>query len=115
MPTYTYVCSECGLREDYSRLIAERDREEHCPREGFCTGRMKRDAVGSMRPHTDTGYQKPILSDALAVHASQIDEAKRRFPHHEFAPDGRMVLRSHRERQRVLKDLGMHDRDGFSG
>jgi hypothetical protein len=72
-----------------------------------------RDAVASMQPKTDLGYDSPLLSDALGVHPSQIAEAKRRFPHHNFAPDGRMILGSHYERKRVLKDLGMHDRDSY--
>jgi hypothetical protein len=64
-----------------------------------------------MQPHTDPGYQTPILSDALGVHPSQIAEAQSKFPHHNFTPDGRMVIRSHTERNRILKELGFHDRN----
>jgi hypothetical protein len=49
------------------------------------------------------------LSEALGVHPSQIDEARRRFPHHEFAPDGRMVIKSVAHRKKVLKELGYAD------
>jgi hypothetical protein len=63
----------------------------------------------SMRPHTDTGFQTEQLSDALGVHPDQIPEAQKKFPHHRFHPDGRMILGSAGERKRVLKDLGFHD------
>lgn len=65
--------------------------------------------------HTDRGYQTPILSEALGVNPSQINEAKQRFPHHNFTPDGRMILSSHTERRQVLKELGFRDWDGVSG
>lgn len=109
MPRYEYVCPVCGHREDQVRQMFERDHAEGCPVSG-CQGHLERDVVAGMRAHADMGYQVPLLSDAAGVHPDQIADAKRAFPHHEFAPDGRMIFRSHSQRERVLRDLGMHDR-----
>jgi hypothetical protein len=62
-----------------------------------------------MKPHTETGFQTPMLSDAAGIHPSQIAEAKRRFPDHEFTPSGQMVFRSLSQRRRHLRDIGMVD------
>jgi hypothetical protein len=78
--------------------------------DGGIVGLLHRDVIASMRVHADMGYQQPILSEALAIHPSQIPEARQRFPHHEYTPDGRMVLRSHTQRNQVLRELGFHDR-----
>lgn len=109
MPIYEYVCLACYRRADLVRAIADRNSLEVCP--SCHAGFLERDVVASMKPHTDTGYQSPILSDSLGIHPDQIGEATRRFPHHKFAPDGRMILESHQQRERVLKDLGFYDRN----
>lgn len=114
MPIYQYKCGVCGALDDEFRQITDRDDPSRCLNRK-CIGKRIRDVVGSMRPHTDMGYQTPIFSDALGVHASQVAEAQARFPNHKFLPDGRMVFSSHSERQKVMRDLGYHDRDGFSG
>jgi hypothetical protein len=59
---------------------------------------------------TPNDFTHPVYSEALGVHPSQISEAKRRFPDHEFLPDGRMVIRSTAQRNRVFRDLGWDDR-----
>jgi len=51
-------------------------------------------------------FSSPHLSRALGVSPDQIPEAKQMFPHHEFAPDGRMVFRNAQEFDRAKKDLG---------
>jgi hypothetical protein len=64
-----------------------------------------------MKPHTDTGYQFPILSNAAGINPAQIPDALRKFPHHEYAPTGQMIFRSHAQRVRALKDIGMIDQN----
>lgn len=113
MPTYEYVCGVCGHREDQVRRIEERDDPADCP---VCPrplpGKtLERDVVGSMKAHTDMGYQSPILSESLGVHPDQIPAMKRMYPHHNYTPDGRMVLSSHSERNKVLKELGFYDKN----
>lgn len=108
MPIYSYLCT-CGKSFDEPRSIGDRERPAMCP----CGLMAHQDKVGSMKPHTDMGYQKEILSDALGVHPCQIAEAQRRFPNHRFHPDGRMILGSHQERKKVMKELGFFDKAGY--
>lgn len=129
MPVYVYKCDVCGTTEDHIRRVADRNDLPPCP---ACTHdtkhypggnfmeevpdvqRMQRD-ITAEGGHTDTGYQNEILSEALGIDPSQISEAKKRFPHHNFAPDGRMILTSHGERKRVLRELGFRDWDSYTG
>lgn len=123
MPLYEYACDKCGHREDNVASIADREKPWPCPKCGIVPkhgprcfkaalrplGTMRRDAVASMKPHTDTGYQSPILSNSAGINPDQIPEALAKFPHHEYTPDGRMIFRSHQARERALKDIGMID------
>ena len=62
---------------------------------------------------------KPILSDALAVHPLDVEEAvedaKRKGVPTEFLPDGRPILASRGHRKAYLKAYGFHDKDGGYG
>lgn len=116
MPTYEYECSVCKHREDQVRTIAARDEVRHCPR---CLahakvenqpGVMVRDVAASMRVHTDTGYQQPIYSDSMGIEPSAVAQARRDNPHHEYTDDGRMVFRSHQQRERILRESGFVDK-----
>lgn len=67
-----------------------------------------------MRPHTETGYQKEMESEALGVNPSQIPEIQKQFPHHRFNPKtGAMLIGSHQEMKRVLKDIGYRDWNAY--
>ena len=62
---------------------------------------------------------KPIVSDAMAVHPSQVkeavlDAAKKGVPT-EFLPDGRPVLTSRSHRRAYLRAYRFHDRNGGYG
>lgn len=52
------------------------------------------------------GFRQIQYSRALGVDPSQIAEAKAKFPHHEFAPDGRMIFENAQQLDRAKKDLG---------
>lgn len=52
-------------------------------------------------------FSTPYLSRGMGVMPDQIEEARKTFPHHEFHPDGRMIIRSVRQLDQVRKDLGM--------
>lgn len=61
----------------------------------------------------------PKLSDALAVHPDQVQEAredaiKKGVPT-DFAADGRAVIRSRAHQKAYLKAYGFHNRDGGYG
>jgi hypothetical protein len=59
--------------------------------------------------HAGLDYDQPVISHTLGVPIRQLDEARRRFPHHEYTPEGKLVIRNHAERRRVLTDLGYTD------
>lgn len=64
-------------------------------------------------PKRATTRRWPLLSSAAGVHPTQIPEMMRRFPQHEYAPDGRMIFRDRGHRKRCLKDIGMVDFQGY--
>jgi hypothetical protein len=62
---------------------------------------------------------KPIVSDALAVHPKQVQEATENAAAKgvptEFLPDGRPVMRTRAHRKAYLKAYGFRDNDGGYG
>lgn len=114
MPVYVYKCDVCGRTEDRVLSVAERDNGViQCPN-ALCSGATRRDFASEHVHSTDQEYHTPVYSNALGINPIQIPEAMKRFPHHEYTPDGRMVFRSHAQRNRVLKELGWVDKDGFN-
>jgi hypothetical protein len=62
---------------------------------------------------------KPIASDALAVHPSQVEEAradaiKKGVPT-DFLPDGRPILRTREHRKEYMRRYGYFDKQGTYG
>ncbi len=109
MPIYSYQCEKCGAVEDSYRLVEFRNDPLPCV---GCCGHMIRclaNEVGGVQ----TDWVDPLLSDAAGVHPDQVADARSRFKHHEYTDDGRMIFRSKKHRDRCLKDIGMHDKDGF--
>ncbi|MFP3345223.1 hypothetical protein R0J87_22345, partial [Halomonas sp. SIMBA_159] len=58
-------------------------------------------------------YVEPVLSEAAGVMPDQVAEHRRRHPDVPMTNDGRVIFTSHSQRKRVLRKLGMVDRDGF--
>lgn len=111
MPVYTYKCDNCGRREDQYRTMRNRNRRLPC---GVCQkGLLERAFTEEMVNSTEQDYAKPVLSDAMGVHPSQIQEHKRLYPDIPITPDGRIECRSHAERKRIMKKLQFVDRDGY--
>lgn len=111
MPVYTYYCRQCEESFDEYRQIGDRDTPATCPN---CGEPAYRDFLGSMQPaRMADQWDKPLLSEAAGVDPSQIAAQKRRFPHHEFTPDGRMVFHNRGHMKRCLSDIGMADYDDY--
>lgn len=110
MPTYQYECKKCKHVADHVRSISGRDDQLSCPVPN-CGADMKRDVIASMSGVSSANeeYDQPVVSHSLGVPVHQLNEARSRFPHHEYQPDGKLVIRSHAERRRVLTDLGYTD------
>lgn len=111
MPVYTFRCPQCDKVADHVLPVDLRYTQQVCPSCGNddCTRDLTAEAVHS----TDQEYHTPVYSNALGINPAQIPDALKRFPHHEYAPDGRMILRSHAQRKRVMKELGFFDKDGY--
>lgn len=63
--------------------------------------------------HAGMDYDQPVLSDAMGVHPDQLAAERKRHPDLNFTDDGRVILRNHYERKKVMKRLGFFDKDGY--
>jgi putative FmdB family regulatory protein len=106
MPTYCYKCESCNIPSEAFLPISRRNQPPACP---FCHKETLLRDMTAERAGIETDFSKPVYSEGLGVHPSQIAEAKARFPHHNFASDGRMIIRSSKEVKRVRRDLGWDD------
>ena len=102
MPIYDYVCEKCGSPHTEITTSIKEDvpTVEHC---GQPMDRNYRTRSFS------AGYSKPILSEGLGVMPNQVKDAMKLHPNREYTPDGRLVMRSHADRERYLKEDGFHD------
>lgn len=113
MPRYRYECGYCGNCFSYVHPVPP---PPHVQCEN-CEERAEyRPSFQCAKPST---WSNPLLSDALAVHPSQVKEAyedsvKKGVPT-EFLADGRAVLRSREHRRKYLKAYGFYDKDGGYG
>lgn len=69
-------------------------------------------------PSSLIGWSKPVESDALSVHPSQVKEAMERDRAHgvptEYTPDGRPIIRSYAHKRALMRSLGVHENNCFS-
>lgn len=105
MPIYNYRCSVCGAVHTEVTTSIHQD----VPQVDHCGVPMGRDYSLNSRHSFSAGYSKPILSDGLGVMPKQLDQARALHPDREYMPDGRLVMRSHRDRERYLREDGYHD------
>jgi hypothetical protein len=105
MPIHWYKCSKCG--QEHSELTMSV--QEDPPEVKHCKVVMDRDYSVRSRHGFSAGYSTPILSDGLGVMPHQLDQARAAHPDREYTPDGRLVMRSHADRERYLKEDGYHD------
>ena len=70
MPVYCYKCAHCGASRTELRPISRRKESVPC---GICgADQMTRDLPAEQVNSTDMEYDKPILSDSMGVHPSQV-------------------------------------------
>jgi hypothetical protein len=95
---YRFKCDTeaCSSFERY----AQEGETPPCPECGKASARL------DLEPKSTAGFRQIQYSRSLGVNPDQIAEAKRKFPHHEFAPDGRMIFENAKQLDRVKKDLG---------
>lgn len=74
---------------------------------------MNRDLQAEQLGSTGNDFDTPILSESMGVAPSQVAEHRRTHPDIPMTNDGRVILRSHAERKRIMKRLGFFDKDGY--
>lgn len=106
-----------GLKESgkWQYFLEGREVTEEAYKEAFPDRPMAKSGRCSLR-----GWSRPIQSDALAVHPSDIaavmERNRARDLHVEYNPeDGRPILTSREERRKLMKIEKMHDRNGGYG
>ena len=62
---------------------------------------------------TDMQYDKPVLSESMGVHPSQVAEHRRLHPDIPMTDDGRVIMKSHNEYRRITKKLRFLDKAGY--
>jgi hypothetical protein len=122
MPVYCFKCPLEGHRKEVVRTVARRNDPLTCERcrqihpEALSQPAlllMQRDLEAEMLGSTDREYAQPIYSDAMGCAPSQVAEFRKFHPNVNYADDGRVIIRSHREHKRVMKELGFFDRCGY--
>lgn len=100
---YRFKCnnSSCGQHPFEQFTFDSGADSVTCPSCGGSTHRLVKESHNAEAPD--------LYSEAVGVHPSQIADAQKMFPHHRFAPDGRMIFSSQKEKDRVLRDLGYVD------
>jgi hypothetical protein len=76
-------------------------------------------AAGSEMGRSCTSACWPMVSDALAVHPKQVQQARERAKRHginvEYKSNGQVVIPDRAERRRLLRLEGFHDNSGGYG
>lgn len=80
----------------------------------------KRDVVEELRSfHSPRAAGWPMKSDALGVHPSQVNEARKESVRlgvpTDFTPDGRAILKDRKHRKKYAEAKGYYDRNGGYG
>jgi hypothetical protein len=108
MPTLGAItkfhCATHGTQEVYART-------GEYPPCNTCGKRMN--AVAPSRKTIGLPYDKPVYSVAAGVQPNQVAEHRRVHPEIPITDDGCVVFTDHYQRKKILKKLGMIDRDGF--
>jgi len=104
VPTYCYTCDECGVATEKVLQMSASGNPQWC----VCGKLLRRNYTAEAAVDSDRPYAKPIISDSLAVSASQVEEHRQKFPYIKIQDDGRPVIESARQHQRYLDDIGFH-------
>jgi len=75
VPIYSFICPECGIKEERVRTMKNADKECICA----CGAEMNRNFAVDI-PHTSKDYKRPIYSNSLAINPEQRAEHEKVFP-----------------------------------
>jgi len=96
---WTYECEHCRSRFDVEGMPTH----PQCP---SCSGFETFIPNGSAKVSIGT-YQKPLISDALAVPVHQIDEHKQQFPEIDLTPGGQPIFTNRKQHDAYLDKINM--------
>ena len=96
MATHRFVCDECAITVEDSTTKGI----HFCPR---CSGEMYWD----VQVNFQSGYERPVHSDALAIHPDQRAEHEQTFPNIRLDKQNRPVFDNLHDHQAYLDKCGM--------
>jgi putative FmdB family regulatory protein len=109
MPVYCYKCEKCGsVQDEYFKRAGKKFVK--C---NLCGEKSSRDLSSQFVNSPEKEYDRPVLSEAMGVHANQVAQHRQDHPDIPITDDGRVICRSHAERKRIMKKLGFIDRDSY--
>ena len=98
--SYNFMCQQCGIFTKAFNLKTETvPKTTRCN----CGKRAKQTFMQKAKARPNS----PFYSKALGIHPCQINQMKKRFPHHEFNADGDMLIKNYREQKKITTELGM--------
>ncbi|KKN71911.1 hypothetical protein LCGC14_0415570 [marine sediment metagenome] len=106
MPEYCYVCPECGLHRNIVKPMSEYDKLERCNGFGGCKAILDRNLAAEAKYSSGDRYGKPLISDSLAMHPSQIAEHNKLFPDIKVHKDGRPQFDNFKQHDDYLEKTG---------
>lgn len=100
MPVYEFACEKCGEVVEKLRPMKDSGKAEKCPE---CGTKM----VKCYNPPARFGqtWDKPILDESVGVNANQVAEHRRMYPDIPLTNDGRVIVKSMPERNRIRNRL----------
>lgn len=90
---YKFICPTHGA---FERFVWDSD-----------TGKVKCECgAHAPREQATAGGFRTMYSDAMGVHPSQVAEHRQKFPDIPLTDDGRVIIKSAKENERICKRLG---------
>ena len=110
MPMYAFRCTECGHKESFLLPIKGRHACPNCPKCGTHKT-MERDVSAEGGASTNKQYDNPIYSESMGVAPDQVGERRAKFPDIPHTDDGRVIINSLADQNRITKQLGFADKN----
>jgi len=98
MPVYSFVCSECGNKEERVRAMKDSNKKCTCK----CGTKMNRDLQADMPFMSGDYHNGAIHSDSLAISPDQRVEHLQKFPNIKLDSQNRPVFDNFQHHQAYL-------------
>ena len=98
MPTYSFMCSECGDKQEVIRSMKDSDRPQLC----ICGADMNRDFQTDLPFASGDYHHGAVHSDSLAISPDQRAEHLQKFPNIKLDSQNRPVFDNFQKHQAYL-------------